>query len=186
MNYADIKTLDIANGTGCRTSLFVSGCRNRCPGCFNSEAWDFSFGKKYTQQTEDQIIDSLLPVYVSGLSILGGEPFEPENQPFIHKLVTRITDEMPEKDIWCFTGYLYEDLVSKTSTKHTEYTDEILDCLDVLVDGPYIQDQRDITLRFKGSSNQRIIDVQKTLANDTIVLWEDTPYFAPEWYNPHP
>ena len=185
MNYADIKTLDIANGPGCRTSLFVSGCRNRCPGCFNSEAWDFQFGKRYTQETEDSIIESLSFPYVTGLTILGGEPFEPENQPFIDRLVTRVLDEAPDKNIWCFTGYLYEDLKSQTGSKRTEYTDDILDSIDVLVDGPYIQEQSDITLRFRGSSNQRIIDVQKSLSEGKIVLWEDTPYMLPEWFNPH-
>ena len=184
MNYADIKTLDIANGPGCRTTLFVSGCRNRCPGCFNSEAWDFRFGKPYTEKTEEYLLETLAPDYVTGLTILGGEPFEPENQPVVQHLVDAVNESFPEKTIWCFTGYVFEDLIRKGAPKNTEYTLPLLDGIDVLVDGPYIEAQSDITLRFRGSSNQRIIDVQKSLAEEHTILWQDTPYMSPEWYNP--
>lgn len=177
MNYANIKYTDIANGVGVRTVLFVSGCRKRCPGCFNAEAWDFDAGRPFDKSTEQDIIDSLSPAYVSGLTILGGEPMEPENQSGLVDLLERVRAELPSKSIWCYTGDVYEQLLPG-GAHHTDVTDRILSCLDVLVDGPWVRELHDITLRFRGSSNQRLIDVPKTLAAGEVVLWEDERIYA--------
>ena len=172
MYYGEIKKCDIANGEGVRTSLFVSGCRRHCPFCFNYQTWDFNFGKEYTQEVEDEIVESLSPSYVKGLSLLGGEPFEPENQLELVKLLRRVKKEFPNKTIWCYTGNVLErDLLNK-SFYTTEVTSEMLSLIDVLVDGEFVQDLKNISLEFRGSSNQRIIDVKKTLASGEVVLYE--------------
>lgn len=172
MYYGEIKKCDIANGEGVRTSLFVSGCRRHCPFCFNYQTWDFDFGKEYTQEVEDEIVESLSPSYVKGLSLLGGEPFEPENQLELVKLLRRVKKEFPNKTIWCYTGNVLErDLLNK-SFYTTEVTLEMLSLIDVLVDGEFVQDLKNISLEFRGSSNQRIIDVKKTLASGEVVLYE--------------
>lgn len=209
MNFSAIKHFDIANGVGVRTTLFVSGCRLRCPGCFNSEAWDFASGKSFTREVEDALIESLRPSFIDGLSILGGEPFEPENQAGLVDFIERVRAELPTKSIWMYSGHTWEELY--LDPWHTPVTDRILSCIDVLVDGPWHQDEYDITLRFRGSKNQRIIDVPATLAahkgervdgatldgatldgatpdgvtlaaND-VILWHDDPLF--ERNNPH-
>ena len=182
MNYADIKYCDIANGVGVRTTLFVSGCRNHCPGCFQPETWSFEMGQPFTRATEDEILASLEPAYVQGLTLLGGEPMEPENQqallPFLHRMRT----ERPGKSVWAYTGLTWEQLVDGPSRACTPITRELLGLIDVLVDGPFILEQKDISLRFRGSANQRIIDVPKTLASGEVTLWKDEPIFAThEW-----
>lgn len=170
MNYAAIKNCDIANGPGVRVSLFVSGCTHRCPGCFNEVAWDFRYGEPFTQQTIDTILDMLRPSYVKGLTLLGGEPFEPENQGAVVELLRQIKKEMPEKSIWAFSGYLFDkDILSGRLGDTKEY----LSYLDVLVDGPFIQEKKNLSLRFRGSENQRLIDVPASLASGEVVLWQD-------------
>lgn len=158
MNYSAIKYNDIANGTGVRTVLFVSGCRNRCKGCFQPETWDFCHGELFDCKVEDEIIASLHSDYIQGLTLLGGDPFEPENQKALLPFVRRVTQECPDKDIWAYTGYLLDRDLTAGGKCHTEDTDELLSHIDVLVDGPFVEDQHDITLKFKGSANQRLID----------------------------
>ena len=158
MNYGNIKECDIADGPGVRVSLFVSGCRHHCKGCFNKETWDFGYGKPYTKETEDEIIRLLAPSYIQGLTLLGGEPFEPENQEELAGLLKRVRETYPDKDIWCYTGYLYDVDLSKGGKVYTEVTEEMLSYIDVLVDGPFVTELHDISLLFKGSSNQRVID----------------------------
>ncbi len=170
MHYATIKNCDIANGPGVRVSLFVSGCTHRCPGCFNAEAWDFDYGQPFTQQTVEDILDMLRPAYIRGLTLLGGEPFEPQNQEPILELLRRIKRELPEKSIWAFSGYLFDKDILPGRLGDTR---EYLSYLDVLVDGPFIQEKKNLALRFRGSENQRLIDVPASLAAGTIVLWQD-------------
>ena len=175
MNYAKIRNYDIANGEGVRTSLFVSGCTNHCPGCFNEVAWDFGYGEPFTQQTIDTILDMLRPDYIRGLTLLGGEPFEPENQGAIVELLRQIKREMPQKSIWAFSGYLFEkDILSGRLGDTREY----LSYLDVLVDGPFVERLKSYAALFRGSSNQRLLDVKKTLAAGEPVWWEDEKVFA--------
>ena len=170
MNYANIKKCDIANGPGVRVSLFVSGCTHHCPGCFNQVAWDFAYGQPFTEQTIQTILDMLRPDYIRGLTLLGGEPFEPQNQGAVVALLRRIKAEMPEKTIWAFTGYLLEkDLLSGRLGDTREY----LSYLDVLVDGPFIEAKKNLNLQFRGSENQRIIDMRATLREGKTILWED-------------
>ena len=171
MNYSEIKLNDIANGAGVRTSLFVSGCRHHCKGCFNRVAWPFDSGMPYTNVVEGSIIRSLMPSYVDGLSILGGEPLEPENQPDVAGLIQHVRMMVPESTIWIWTGFTYENLMHDRSC--TEVLPYILRNIDVLVDGRYVEELADITLRFRGSSNQRIIDVPKTLESGEVCLWDD-------------
>ena len=178
MKFATIKKFDIANGPGARTCLFVSGCTHACPGCFNYEAWDFEFGNEFTKEVEDDIIESLKPTYVRGLTLLGGEPMEPSNQRALAPFLRRVRKAFPHKSIWVFTGDLLENLQNEQSRRHTEETQSILECIDVLVDGPFVKDLYDITLRFRGSSNQRIIDMPKTLEAGHVVLWEDEEMYA--------
>ena len=173
MHYATIKNCDIANGPGVRVSLFVSGCTHRCPGCFNEVAWDFNYGEPFTQQTVETILNMLRPNYVKGLTLLGGEPFEPENQPAIVELLRQVKTIYPEKSIWAFSGYLFDKDILASRLGPWEVTKEYLSYLDVLVDGPFVQSKKDLSLRFRGSSNQRLIDVQASLEKGTIVLWED-------------
>ena len=161
MNYGTIKNCDIANGPGVRVSLFVSGCRHHCKGCFNPETWDFSYGRPFTEETADEIISLLKPAYIQGFSLLGGEPFEPENQPELAKFLRRIRETYPEKDIWCYTGYLYDVDLAEGGKVYTEVTDEMLGCIDVLVDGEFIEAAKDLTLVFRGSRNQRILELKK-------------------------
>ena len=160
MNYGKIKGCDIADGPGVRVSLFVSGCRHHCKGCFNAETWNFDYGKPYTKETEDEIIRLLSPDYIQGLTLLGGEPFEPENQRELVKLLKRVRRELPKKDIWSYSGYLLDVDMTEGGRAYTEVTEEILSYLDVLVDGPFIEEQRDITLKFRGSRNQRVIRLE--------------------------
>ena len=173
MNYATIKTRDIANGPGVRVCLFVSGCTHHCKGCFNQEAWDFDFGQPFTQETVDYILDQLSPSFVKGLTLLGGEPFEPQNQSAIVHLLRQIKAKYPEKSIWAFSGYLFDRDILAGRLGDPAITREYLSYLDVLVDGPFVESKKNLTLRFRGSENQRLIDVPKSLASGEIVLWED-------------
>ena len=159
MHYGEIKKCDIANGPGVRVSLFVSGCRNHCPGCFNKETWDFCYGKPFTTETKDHIMELLKPDYIEGFSLLGGEPFEPENQVVLKGLLAKIKNTYPEKDIWCYSGYTYETDLAEGGAVHTEDTDEMLSYIDVLVDGEFVEAERDLTLQFRGSRNQRILQL---------------------------
>ena len=173
MNYAGIKYCDVANGPGCRTVLFVSGCRNACPGCFQPHTWDFRYGEPFDERVQKEILDSLAPDYVHGLTILGGEPFEEENQEALVPFVRCVRNAYPDKDIWAFTGYVYDRDLVAGGRKHTEYTDELLACLDVLVDGPFMEAQRDLTLKFRGSKNQRILDLPATRKSGKVCLAMD-------------
>lgn len=169
MNYAGIKYCDIANGTGCRTVLFVSGCRNACKGCFQPQTWDFGYGELFDEKVQQEILDSLAPDYITGITLLGGEPFEPENQkelvPFMRKVVARY----PKKNVWAFTGYIYDKDLVAGGRRHTEDTDEFLSMIDVLVDGPFCEELKDITLKFRGSSNQRVLDLKETIRTGKII-----------------
>ncbi len=174
MNYCTIKTCDIANGEGVRTSLFVSGCTNHCKECFQPQTWDFNYGEPFTREIEDKIIESLKPFYVNGLTLLGGEPFEPANQRELVKFLRRVRSECSDKTVWCFTGFtLDKELWKDGSYPRCEVTDEMLSMIDVLVDGRYVKALHDISLRFRGSSNQRLIDMKKTLLDKQIVLWDN-------------
>ena len=172
MNYGAIKTCDIANGEGVRVSLFVSGCRNHCPGCFQPETWDFAYGQPFTEATARMLLDALAPDYINGLTLLGGDPFEPENQRELLPFLRRVRAAFPEKTVWAYTGYTWEQLCSGTHRVCSAETPELLGLLDVLVDGPFIQEQKNIRLRFRGSENQRILDVPRSLAAQQPVLWE--------------
>ena len=169
MNYAGIKYCDIANGTGCRTVLFVSGCRNACKGCFQPQTWDFGYGEPFDEKVQEEVLKSLEPDYITGITVLGGEPFEPENQkelvPFMRKVVARY----PNKNVWAFTGYIYDKDLVAGGRRHTEDTDELLSMIDVLVDGPFQEEKKDITLKFRGSSNQRILDLKETIRTGNII-----------------
>lgn len=171
MNYGEIKSFDIANGEGVRVSLFVSGCTHHCKNCFNKETWDFNFGKPFTKEVEDSIIEMLASNYIDGFSLLGGEPFEPQNQRVLTPFLKRIKEKFPNKSIWCYTGYLFDDELLSESRARCECTDEMLSLIDVLVDGEFVQDLYNITLAFRGSENQRIIDVQKSLETGEICLY---------------
>ena len=173
MNYSAIKKCDVANGPGVRVSLFVSGCTHHCPGCFNAETWDFNFGAEFTKVQEDEIIELLKPEYIKGLSLLGGEPFEPSNQRVLVGLLRRIKETYPKKTVWCYTGYLLDDELLQESRARCEVTDEMLSYIDILVDGEFVENMKDLRLRFRGSSNQRVIDLKQTLAGDEIIWWKD-------------
>ena len=172
MNYATIKNCDIANGPGVRVSLFVSGCTHHCKGCFNEVAWDFNYGEPFTQDTVEMILEMLKPDYVRGLTLLGGEPFEPQNQGTIVELLRAIKGKYPNKSIWAFSGYLFEKITSGT-LGDWEITEEYLSYLDVLVDGPFLEEKKNLNLRFRGSENQRVIDVPASLRENKVVLWQD-------------
>ena len=178
MNYADIKRYDVANGPGVRVSVFVSGCTHRCPGCFNEEAWDFNFGKPFTQETIDYIIDLLKPDFYKGITFLGGEPLEHVNQQGLLPLARKIREVYPEKSIWCFTGYDFEKDVLGRMINEWPETKEILSYIDVLVDGEFIEAQKDLSLVFKGSANQRHILVQESMKSGSLVLWEKPEYIT--------
>ena len=173
MNYADIKQYDVANGLGIRVSLFVSGCTHHCKNCFNKETWDFHFGNPFTEAEIEKILEYLKPTYVSGLSLLGGEPFEPENQPGLLPLVKKVKEAYPEKNIWCYTGYLFDEDICGKMLDQVPETRELLSYIDVLIDGPFIEERKNLKIRFRGSDNQRIIDVKKTMEAGEIVLWEE-------------
>lgn len=171
MNYADIKQYDVANGPGIRISLFVSGCNHHCKGCFNQEAWDFNYGRPFTDETMDMIIDYLSSPHIAGLTLLGGEPMEPVNQKALLPLVKRVKETYPDKSIWCFTGFKFdEDIVDKMYNSVPE-TKELLSYFDVMVDGKFVEELKNVSLIFKGSSNQRTIMVQESLQSGKIVLW---------------
>ena len=173
MNYATIKNCDIANGPGVRVSLFVSGCTHRCPGCFSEEAWDFDYGQPFTQETIDSILSMLAPGHIRGLTLLGGEPFDPRNQEAVVGLLRQVRARFPEKSIWAFSGYLFDRDILAGKLGPWEITKEYLSYLDVLVDGPFVQSKKNLSLRFRGSENQRLIDVPASLSAGTVVLWED-------------
>ena len=161
MNYGNIKECDIANGPGVRVSLFVSGCRHHCKGCFNAETWDFGYGKPFTEETGREILRLLEPSYIQGFTVLGGEPFEPENQPAVAELLKQIRMVYPQKDIWCYSGYLWDRDLAAGGVVHTEVTDEMLSYVDVLVDGEFVEAEKDLTLQFRGSRNQRILELKR-------------------------
>lgn len=169
MNYADIKKIDVANGEGARVSVFVSGCNHHCKGCFNQCAWDFNYGKKFTEKEEQQIIDYMNHDYISGLSLLGGEPLEPKNQEGLLPLVKKVKEKFPNKDIWCYTGFDFEKDVVGKMAKNNETTRELLKYIDIIVDGKFEEDKKDLKLQFRGSSNQKIVDVKKSLQTGQIV-----------------
>lgn len=173
MNYAAIKTFDIANGPGIRTSVFVSGCTRHCKECFQPQTWDFDYGTPFTEETMSEILASLSPAHIAGLTVLGGEPFEPQNQAGVAALVKRVREVYPQKSIWAFTGYLLDAELLAGKVGDFAVVQEILSCLDVLVDGPFQIELKDLTLRFRGSSNQRLIDMEKTLSNGAVTLWDD-------------
>lgn len=173
MYYGAIKNCDIANGLGVRVSLFVSGCRNRCPGCFQPETWAFDYGQPFTKETEDHILELLRPDYINGLTLLGGDPFEPESQRVLLPFLRRVKEACPDKDIWAYTGYTWEQLISGTHRVSLPETKELLSQIDTLVDGPFILAQKNIRLRFRGSENQRIIDVKRSLGAGQVVLWKE-------------
>lgn len=163
MHYGNIKKYDIADGLGVRVSLFVSGCRNCCPGCFQPETWDFNYGNEFTAQTEEEIMEALKPSFISGFTVLGGEPFEPENQQVLAPFLEKIKRTYPAKNIWCYTGYVLDDDILKGKRKHTEYTNRMLSCIDVLVDGPFVESLRNLMLEFRGSENQRLLNLKEYL-----------------------
>ena len=174
MNYAAIKKTDVANGPGIRVSLFVSGCTHRCRGCFNSETWDFGYGREYTKETEGQILRALAPDYIRGFSVLGGEPMEPENRGTVLELLREIRRQYPGKDIWCYTGYDYEQDLLRWAEQDPVVT-ELLELMDVLVDGEFVEEKKDLRLTFRGSANQRLIDIKKSAEAGRIVCLPDVP-----------
>ena len=174
MNWAEIKTNDIANGEGVRTSLFVSGCRHRCKNCFNDIAWDFGYGELFTEETMEKIFDSIDHPWINGVTLLGGEPFEPENQRVLVPFLVMLREKFPDKTVWCYTGFTIEQILGKSEPKSRAVTDgsnEMLSLIDVLVDGPYVESLHDISLKFRGSSNQRVIDMKKSIESNKIVLY---------------
>lgn len=175
MNYAKIKKCDVANGPGVRVSLFVSGCNHHCKNCFNSEAWDFNYGNQFSEEQANEIIEDLKPSYITGLSLLGGEPFEKVNQEGLVPLVKKVKETYPDKKIWCYTGFTFDKQIlgQMIGEEHRETTKEMLENIDYIVDGKFVEELKDPTLRFKGSKNQRIIDVKKSLAQNEVVLWEE-------------
>lgn len=172
MNYAEIKQYDVANGPGVRVSLFVSGCTHHCKNCFNQETWDFQYGKAFTEKEQELILQYLKPDHVAGLSLLGGEPFEPSNQEGLLPLLRAVRELYPQKDIWCYTGYLFDTQILGEMCKRSETAEEMLSYIDILVDGRFVEEKKNLKLRFRGSENQRIIDVKKSLAQGTVIHWE--------------
>lgn len=173
MHYGEIKNCDIANGIGVRVSLFVSGCTNHCVGCFQPETWDFNYGNDFTEETENRILEMLAPDYICGLTVLGGEPFEPENQRVLVDFLRKVRRKYPEKSIWCFTGFTLEMLETEGTHCHCEATEEMLSLIDVLVDGRFDKNKKNISLRFRGSENQRLIDLNLTRECGTLTLWNE-------------
>lgn len=175
MHYGAIKNCDIANGPGVRVTLFVSGCTNKCKNCFQPETWDFNYGNPFTQETEKEILKMLAPDYITGLTLLGGEPFEPSNQRALVPFIKKVREVYPNKTIWAFTGFTLERLKTLGDHCNCEVTAEFLSLIDVLVDGRFVEELKSLALRFRGSSNQRLIDMKKTGEKGEIVMWEDTP-----------
>ena len=173
MNYADIKKFDIANGPGVRVSLFVSGCTHRCPGCFNPETWDFDYGIPYTLKTEEEILNAVSPDYIKGLSLLGGDPLEEDNTHALLPLLRKFKAQYPNKTVWCYTGYNYKEEILRGKLPNMAEINELLSYIDVLVDGRFVEEKKDLSLRFRGSSNQNLIDLKQTLAKGEIALWSD-------------
>lgn len=174
MNYASIKIMDVANGPGVRMSLFVSGCTHYCKGCFNEEAWDFNYGEPFTQKETDYIIEYVSSPYIAGLTILGGEPMEHVNQQGLLSLLRQLREKCPDKSVWCFTGYDFEkDIVGRMIQEYPE-TQELLSYIDVMVDGKFVEELKDLSIRFRGSSNQRIIMVKESLEQGEVVLWDES------------
>ncbi len=171
MNYAEIKKTDIANGEGVRVSLFVSGCRRHCKNCFNKVTWDFAYGKPFTEETQEELLEALAPDYIAGLTLLGGDPMEPENQRALLPFVREVRRSFPQKSIWCYTGYTLLDGALEEEQANCEVTRELISLLDVLVDGRFVEELKDIRLVFRGSSNQRVIDVKRTLSSGNVVLY---------------
>lgn len=172
MNYGEIKNCDIANGAGVRVTLFVSGCRNHCEHCFQPQTWDFCYGQPFTLETEEKLLKMLEPSYIDGLTLLGGEPFEPENQGVLCDFVKRVRAKYPRKTIWAYTGFTLEEILSSDCRANCAVTEELLSMIDVLVDGRFVEAKKDISLRFRGSSNQRLINLPLTLKTKNIVLWD--------------
>ena len=172
MNYATIKKCDVANGPGVRVSLFVSGCNHHCKGCFNQEAWDFKYGNEFTEKEEKEVMEALKPKYIKGLSLLGGEPLEPKNQEGLLPIVKKAKELYPDKPIWCYTGFKFDEQVLYGMAKTNETTNELLKYLDYVVDGKFVEELKNPSLKFRGSSNQRIIDVKETLKTHQVVLWD--------------
>ena len=173
MNYATVKTHDIANGPGVRVSLYVSGCTHHCKGCFNPETWDFNYGQPFTEATERELLRLLDNEHIRGLSLLGGEPFEPANQAVLAPFLQRMKAKFPQKDVWCYSGYDFEKDMLTGNLGPWEITEQMLNCIDVLVDGEFVIDLKNPNLRFRGSANQRVILVQESLKEDKIVQWDD-------------
>lgn len=173
MNYATIKKLDVANGRGLRVSLFVSGCTHHCKGCFNPETWNFEYGEPFTEDVENQLLEYLKPDYIQGLSLLGGEPFEPVNQKALLPFIRKVKAMYPNKNIWCYTGYDFEQDILTEKLGDWEITRELLSYIDILIDGEFKLELKNPNLRFRGSANQRVIKVQESMATDTVVLWDD-------------
>ena len=173
MNYAEIKNLDIANGPGLRVSLFVSGCTHHCKGCFNPESWDFNYGQPFTEATEEELLSLLENEHIRGLSLLGGEPFEPANQAVLAPFLQRVKAKFPHKDVWYYSGYNFEQDMLTGNLGPWEITEQMLNCIDVLVDGEFVIELKNPNLRFRGSANQRVILVQESLKEDRIVQWDD-------------
>ncbi len=173
MNYAKIKWFDISNGPGVRVSLYVSGCRNHCKNCFNPETWDFCYGQPFTEEVANSIINGLKPSHIRGFTLLGGDPFEPENQVALAPFLKKLRAACPDKSLWCFTGYDLERDLLTGKLGNLDTVNEMLNCLDVLVDGKFVEELKDLSLRFRGSSNQRIIMLKPTLERDEIVLWDE-------------
>ncbi len=173
MNYCGIKKRDIANGYGVRVTLFVSGCTHHCKGCFQPETWDFAYGNEFTKEVEDELIEALAPGYIHGLTLLGGEPFEPCNQRVLVKFLKRVKEIYPDKNIWAYSGYLLDEELLKESRARCEVTDEMLSMIDVLVDGEFVLEKKNISLQFCGSENQRLIDMNETRKMGEIVLWRE-------------
>lgn len=173
MHYGEIKNCDIANGIGVRVSLFVSGCTNHCEDCFQPETWDFNYGNDFTEETENKILEMLAPDYICGLTVLGGEPFEPENQRVLVDFLRKVRRKYPEKSVWCFTGFTLEMLETEGTHCHCELTEEMLSLIDVLVDGRFDKNKKNISLRFRGSENQRLIDLNLTRECGTLTLWNE-------------
>ena len=173
MHYGEIKNCDIANGEGVRVTLFVSGCTNHCKNCFQPQTWDFNYGNPFTEETEAELFRLLSPRYIRGLTLLGGEPFEPENQRALLPFLRKLRRELPEKTVWAFTGFTWEELHTEGSHPRCEVTDTLLNLIDVLVDGRYVEELKDIGLRFRGSSNQRLLDLNATRASGELTLLPD-------------
>lgn len=180
MKYATIKEIDVANGPGIRVSLFVSGCTHHCKGCFNPETWNFNYGDDFTPEVEDRILEAMKPAYIKGFSLLGGEPFEPQNQEALLPFLRRVKAVYPDKTIWCYSGYDFEKDMLTGNLGAWEVTHEMLTLIDVLVDGEFVLEKKNPNLRFRGSENQRVIRVADSLNSDTVVLWDDKEGLLPD------